>query len=87
MAAPRKELEELHQIVDELADEDIARAKELLARLRLERTLAEAPEDDEPLTDEDREAIREGGDAYERGDVFADEDLDAELARLRGEAP
>lgn len=75
MAAPRKELEELHRLVDELSAEDVPRARDLLARVRLERSLAEAPDDDEPVTDEDREAVREGWDAYERGDVVSHEEV------------
>jgi hypothetical protein len=38
-----------------------------------------APEDDEPLTDADREALEEGRRALAEGDVVSDEELRAEL--------
>jgi hypothetical protein len=38
-----------------------------------------APEDDEPLSDEDREALDEGRRALAEGDVIGDEELRAEL--------
>ncbi len=57
--------------------EDPARCEALLARLSeitndpVLRSLAHAPEDDEPLTDKDLEAIDESLAEFERGDVVA----------------
>lgn len=79
MASSRKEFEELHRLVDALPAEDVPRAREFLAQLRVERLLAEAPEDDEPLTGEGREAIREAEQDVARGDVISHEELLREL--------
>lgn len=54
---PPDEREELRRWIDELPAEDLPQAKALLARMRLERSLAEAPEV-EPEPGE-LEAIRE----------------------------
>jgi hypothetical protein len=45
-------------------------AEELAADPML-RVLAEAPEDDEPLTDEERASIEEGVAAYQRGEAIS----------------
>jgi hypothetical protein len=39
------------------------------------RPLSEAPEDDEPVTEEDLAAIREGREAYARGEYVTDDEL------------
>jgi len=43
------------------------------------RALAAAPEDDEPETEEEREAVREGLEASARGEVYSLEDVKREL--------
>ncbi len=43
------------------------------------RALENAPEDDEPLTQEDVEALEEGRRALEAGDVISNEELKQEL--------
>jgi hypothetical protein len=58
--------EELHQLLDRLPESDLERVarflrKESEARQRFEELLATAPIDDEPMTEEDRDAIAEGG--------------------------
>ena len=55
----------LHQLIDELPDERIQAAERYLHSLCRDvhpvvRAMRSAPVDDEPLTDEDREAIQEG---------------------------
>ncbi len=58
--------ERLHELLDELPEnllDDVEAAIVALAEPPF-RPLAEAPEDDEPLTDADIKAIREGRDAY-----------------------
>ncbi len=52
---------------------------ELSSRLPLPQILAEAPEDDEPLTPEEIAAIQEGLDDLERGDLISDEELVSQL--------
>lgn len=65
--------ERLHQLVDQLPESEVATAARLLEALRatadpVARLLDSAPIDDEPLTDEDLAAIREGREAHRRGE-------------------
>lgn len=57
--------EELHRLLVRLPESDLERVARFLrneseARQRFEELLARAPIDDEPMTEEDREAIAEG---------------------------
>lgn len=71
--------ENLHKLVDELPESELAVAKRFLEYLRdagsdpLLRALAAAPVDDEPVTAEDLAAIREADEAIARGDQIAHE--------------
>ena len=83
--------ERLHALLDELPDDRLDEAEATIAALTAPfRPLAEAPEDDEPLTDEDLAAIERGRAAYRRGEaipddeVLTDEDL-AAVAETRAE--
>lgn len=70
---------ELHSLIDQLPERDIATAARVLAGLLATATateeendpvlrlLASAPRDDEPLSDEDRAAIAEGWEQYRAG--------------------
>lgn len=74
----------LYRLIEELPESELPAADRYLAYLRatsdqLDRKLAGAPEDDEPVTPEDEAAIAEGWAAYRRGDVVSDEDLRGEL--------
>ena len=60
--------EQLRKMLDELPDD---RLEEALMAL----TLLNVPEDDEPLTEEELESIREGRIAYIRGETIPDEEL------------
>jgi hypothetical protein len=74
--------ESLHRLVDELPDVALPEAERYLAALRddpLALLLLTAPVDDEPETDEEREAVQEAREAAERGEIIADADLDREL--------
>ena len=64
--------ERLRQLLDALPDDRLDEAEAAIAALGAPplRPLSEAPEDDEPLTDEDLEAIREGREAYARGETI-----------------
>jgi len=63
--------ERLHALLDELPDERLDEAEAAIAELAAPfRPLAEAPEDDEPLTDEDLAAIERGREAYRRGETI-----------------
>ena len=76
---------ELHQLVDELPESEIAPAKRFLEYLRdthadpVLRSLLMAPEDDEPLTQDDVAAIEEGQAAYRWGDYLSAEAAKREL--------
>ncbi len=63
---------ELHALVDAIPDERLAEAKATIRLLAI-------PEDDEPITDEDREAIRRGREAYLRGELIPHEQVMREL--------
>jgi hypothetical protein len=77
--------ERLHELLDTLLDEQLGEAETMLRSLASSETLTKdvdplldvlmnAPEDDEPLTDEDIAAIAEGKADIERGDVVRWED-------------
>lgn len=59
---------ELRRLLDELPDDRLDDARAALA-------LLSAPEDDEPLTDDELASIREGRAAYARGEAIPDEEL------------
>ena len=65
---------ELHRLIDDLDEEQAARLLQIVSD-PLERSLMLAPQDDEPLTEEDKAAIAEGEAAYQRGDWISDDDL------------
>lgn len=66
--------EQLHELIDQLPDSEADTAARVLTALRdtadpFLKMLAEAPEDDEPITPTDEAAIAEGREAYRRGEV------------------
>jgi predicted transcriptional regulator len=73
--------ERLHEMLDALPDELLADAEDAITALSEPpyRPLSEAPDDDEPVTDEDRDAIREGRAAYARGEFVTDDELKRRL--------
>jgi hypothetical protein len=74
--------ERLHRVVDELSEEEAADALDYIVshgRDPLARRLDAAPIDDEPLTDEERESLREGREDVAAGRVISMEDLRREL--------
>ena len=64
--------ERLRELLDALPDDRLDEAEAAIAALAVPpfRPLSEAPEDDEPVTDEDLEAIREGHEEYLRGELI-----------------
>ncbi len=74
---------ELHAIVDALPDAELAEARRLLDALMTPnpalRAAQLAPLDDEPLTDEDREAIAAAEAGYRRGEWVTNEEMKREL--------
>ena len=75
--------DELHALVDSLPDDGLAEARRLLTALVVSdpalRTALLAPIDDEPLTDEDREAIAAAEAGYRRGEWVTNEEMKREL--------
>lgn len=77
----------LHRLVDELPEPELPAARRYLEYLRqtadpLQRALEAAPVDDEPLTDDDLVAIRQGRRDHAEGETASHE----EIQRLVSEA-
>jgi hypothetical protein len=71
--------EALHTLVDAVPDSLLAQARAVLEQLVNSPGYPDAPEDDEPVTDEDLEAIARGRAAYRRGETIPDEVVRREL--------
>ena len=73
----------LHALVDALSDEDLAEAQRLLSELGTPdpalRTALLAPIDDEPFTDDERQAVQSAREAYRRGEWVSGEDVRREI--------
>lgn len=73
--------ERLHQLVDELPENQTPAAERLLEALKagtldsVGLALLLAPEDDEPVTPGEEAAVREAREALDRGDLVSDEEL------------
>ncbi|MDP2957389.1 MAG: hypothetical protein Q8N53_13275 [Longimicrobiales bacterium] len=79
-----KAKERLYRLVEQIPDEEIHAAERYLEYLAEHgdpfiRALMTALDDDEPLSQEEREALEEGRRALAEGDVVTDEELRAEL--------
>lgn len=79
-----KAKERLYRLIDQIPDGEVHTVERFLEYLAnaddpVWRALMNAPEDDEPLSDEDREALEEGRRALAEGDVVSDEELRAKL--------
>jgi hypothetical protein len=92
-AQPR---EDLHRLVDTLPESEVPKARSYLRFLHgvgadpLLQALMEAPEDDEPVTEEEEAAVREARAAIERGETAPWEVVKQELlplAQRRGNQP
>lgn len=72
---------ELHELVDELPEDDIEEAVLLLRRLKdpVMRMFDEAPEEDEELSPEGKVALDEGLQAIARGEVISHREAMREL--------
>lgn len=79
------EREELHRMIDRLPDGKLHAARELLENVRVEdddpvrKALANAPIDDEPLTDEERERIRRADEDFKYGRTTSMDEVKKEL--------
>jgi len=77
-----EERQVLHSLVDELPDDDLVAARRFLEYLRfrsqdpLRVLLDGAPIDDEPTTEEDLAAIREGRADQTQGEVVSHEEVE-----------
>jgi hypothetical protein len=75
-----KAKERLYRLIDRIPEGEVHTAERFLEYLAssddpLLRALMNAPADDEPLSDADREALEEGRRALEKGDVESHEEL------------
>jgi len=72
---------QLHELVDDLPDDCLDAARIFIAGLTdpVLAAFMEAPEDDEPTTEEDLSAIAEGNAAAARGEAIPLADVMAEL--------
>jgi hypothetical protein len=78
----------LHQLVEELPESELVAAERFLAYLRdmagpVRRVLLMAPLDDEPETEEERQAVQEAREELARGETIPD----TELGRCLGHEP
>jgi CO dehydrogenase/acetyl-CoA synthase beta subunit len=76
--------EELHRLVDELPESESHAAKRFLEYLRnmgdpVLRAMLEAPEDDEPETEEERAAVAEAQEDFKAGRVVSHQELKREF--------
>jgi hypothetical protein len=71
--------DDLHHLVDELDDEAAREALVLLQDLRLPRVLREAPIDDEPETDEERQLVQEAREDLAAGRAVSHADIRREF--------
>lgn len=74
--------ERLHELVDELSDQEAEAALMIVERRRddpMLRALAAAPLDDEPSTAEEDASAADALAAYRRGDSVSSDELRAEL--------
>ena len=90
--APRDRLTRLVALYDQLPDDAAALAADVLEAMARRfdpagAAAAVAPDDDEPLTDEDRAAIAEGQAEYDRGEFLSLDEVCAELTRCAGFSP
>lgn len=81
--------DELHTMLDAVPEERLAAVREALTLLADPVLLAFllAPEDDEPTTEEDLEAISEAQLEHTRGETIPLADVIADLARRDARAP
>jgi hypothetical protein len=78
--------EQIHKLVDQIPEDDLPEVARYLKHLRDEsdpflRALANAPEDDEPETPEEAEAVAEAKAALVCGEVKSLEEVRAECLR------
>ena len=74
----------LHQIIEELPESELVAAERFLAYLRdmadpVRRALLTAPWDDEPETEDERQAVQEARNELARGEVYPLDEVRREL--------
>ncbi|MCI0439612.1 MAG: hypothetical protein L0177_10840 [Chloroflexi bacterium] len=77
--------EDLHRLVDELPENEIHSARRYLEYLRsfndpILKSLWEAPEDDEPETEEERRGVEEAYEDLRAGRVVSSEEIEREFS-------
>jgi hypothetical protein len=74
----------LHRIIEELPESELVAAERFLAYLRdmadpVRRALLTAPWDDEPETEDERQAVQEAHNELARGEVYPLDEVRREL--------
>ncbi len=77
--------EDLHRLIDELPDQELAAARTYLKALRatsdpLATLLAVAPVDDEPVTEEEEAGAAKAREQYRRGETLTADNVKRPLA-------
>jgi hypothetical protein len=79
--------EQLHRLVDRLAETELNAAKRYLEYLHvvggIPRVLAEAPEEDEPVSPREAAALAEAESRIDRGELVPDGEFESALAKAR----
>lgn len=72
----------IHKLIDELSEPELEAVERMLQRIAEDPVLyayITAPEDDEPESPGEAQAVAEAYDAIERGDVVTDDEIRREL--------
>lgn len=81
---PQELRKRIHQLVDRLPEDDLPAARRVLEGLRalgdpVLRALLRAPEEEEPVSEEERNALREAEEDVRRGEILTHEEMKDEL--------
>ena len=79
--------DQLHRLIDKLPEDELGAARQYLEYLEasggLPAVLAEAPEEEDPLTPAEAASLAEAEAQVAQGEIIPDTNIDAALARAR----
>jgi hypothetical protein len=81
---PQELRKQIHQLVDRLPEDELPAVRRVLEGLQamgdpVLRALLRAPEEDEPVSEEERTALREAEEDVRQGDILTHEEMKDEL--------